>query len=166
MTLPNALSCARAILVAPVIWLTAFGHPEFALGVFGLAALTDVVDGPLARRRLEVSPLGMFLDPLADKILIAGTLLALAVEGAASAWLVGIIVAREILAVEVRLRARGLAARADGKAKTLFQTLATAALLASLAWPAAGLATLGAALLVIATLLTVLSGVMLVRRAA
>jgi CDP-diacylglycerol--glycerol-3-phosphate 3-phosphatidyltransferase len=166
VTLPNALSSIRAVSVAPVIWLIALGDPALALGVFALASITDLVDGQLARRRHEVTALGTFLDPLADKILIAGTLAALAVQGAAPAWAVGIVVARELVAVEVRVRSRGLAAAADGKAKTVVQAIATAALLASLAWPSAGFASAAGALLVAAVALTVLSGVMLVRRAA
>ena len=166
MTLPNAISMTRAGLVAPVVWFIALGHPALALAVFSLASLSDLVDGPLARRRHEVTALGTFLDPLADKILIVGTLAALAVQGAAPAWPVAIVVARELVAVEVRVRSPGLAATADGKAKTILQAIATAALLASLAWPSAGLATAAGALLVAAALLTVLSGVMLVRRAA
>lgn len=166
MTLPNALSSIRAVAVAPVVWLIALGEPMLALAVFSVASLTDLVDGPLARRRHEVTALGTFLDPLADKILIAGTLAALAVQGAAPAWAVAIVVARELVAVEVRVRSPGLAAGADGKAKTVLQAFATAALLASLAWPSAGLATAASALLVVAVALTVFSGVMLVRRAA
>ncbi len=166
MTLPNAISMIRAALVAPVVWLVALGHPALALAVFSLASISDLVDGPLARRRHEVTVLGTFLDPLADKILIAGTLAALAVQGAAPAWAVAIVVARELIAVEVRVRSPGLAASADGKAKTVLQATAAAALLASLAWPSAGLAAAAASLLAAAVLLTVLSGVMLVRRAA
>ena len=156
----------RAGLVAPVVWLIALGHPALALAVFSLASLSDLVDGRLARRRREVTAMGTFLDPLADKILIVGTLAALAVQGAAPAWLVAIVVARELVAVEVRVRSPGLAASPDGKAKTVLQAIATAALLASVAWPSAGLATAAGALLLAAALLTVLSGVMLVRRAA
>ena len=166
MTLPNAISMIRAALVAPVVWCIALGHPALALAVFSLASSSDLVDGALARRRHEVTALGTFLDPLADKILIAGTLGALAVYGAAPAWAVAIVVARELIAVEVRVRSPGLAASADGKAKTVLQATAAAALLASLAWPSAGLAAAAASLLAAAVLLTLLSGVMLVRRAA
>ena len=166
MTLPNALSSIRAASVAPVVWLIAVGEPTLALGVFALASITDLIDGRLARRRHQVTTLGIFLDPLADKILIVGTLAALAVQGAVPVWAVGIVVARELVAVDVRVRSPGLAAGADGKAKTVLQAIATAALLASLAWPSVGLATAASALLVAAVALTVVSGVMLVRRAA
>jgi CDP-diacylglycerol--glycerol-3-phosphate 3-phosphatidyltransferase len=149
-----------------VVWLVAWGEPAAALGVFLLAAATDLVDGPLARRRGQVTARGAFLDPLADKVLIAGTLTALALHGAAPVWAVAVILGRELVAVEVRARSRdGLAATADGKAKTVLQTAAVATLLAAQAWPSAGLGPAAAVLLAAAVALTVLSGVMLVRRA-
>jgi len=165
VTLPNALTAARALLVIPVIGLIAMGDASLALVVFLCAAATDAVDGPLARRR-GTTALGAALDPLADKILVVGTLAALAVQGVAPAWPVALIFAREFVAVEVRVRApQALGASPDGKAKTVVQVAAIALLLAATAWPAASLATAGNALLVAATALTMLSGVRLVLRA-
>ncbi len=165
MTLANALSAARGLLVIPVIGLIATGDAPLALLVFLGAALTDALDGPIARRR-GVTAFGAALDPLADKVLVIGTLAALAVRGIAPAWAVALILARELVAIEVRARAPGaLGATADGKAKTILQVGAIALLLAAAAWPAAGLATAANALLVAATALTLLSGVRLVLRA-
>ncbi|HEY8825355.1 MAG TPA: CDP-alcohol phosphatidyltransferase family protein [Candidatus Limnocylindria bacterium] len=165
MTLANALSAARGLLVIPVIGLIATGDASLALLVFLGAALTDALDGPIARRR-GVTAFGAALDPLADKVLVIGTLAALAVRGIAPAWAVALILARELVAIEVRARAPGaLGATADGKAKTILQVGAIALLLAAAAWPAAGLATAANALLVAATALTLLSGVRLVLRA-
>jgi CDP-diacylglycerol--glycerol-3-phosphate 3-phosphatidyltransferase len=165
VTLPNALTVARALLVAPVIALIGTGHPVAALLIFLGGAATDAIDGPLARRR-GATPLGAALDPLADKILVVGALAALALRGLAPAWAVALIVAREIIAIEVRGRSpHALTASADGKAKTVLQVAATAALLAAAAWPSSGVATAANALLVAATALTVLSGVRLVLRA-
>jgi CDP-diacylglycerol---glycerol-3-phosphate 3-phosphatidyltransferase len=167
VTLPNALTVARAAAAIPVIWLIALGDDPAALVVFVLAAATDLVDGPLARRRNAVTQLGTFLDPLADKVLIVGTLAALVLRGAAPALLVAIVVARELVAIEVRLRSpASIGAAREGKLKTVLQAVAGAGLLANLVWPSAGLAAVSAAVLAAATLLTVLSGVMLVRRAA
>jgi CDP-diacylglycerol--glycerol-3-phosphate 3-phosphatidyltransferase len=166
VTLPNALTAVRAVLAVPVIGLIAMGDASAALLVFVVAAATDAIDGPLARRRGGASRVGAALDPLADKILVVGTLAALAVRGIAPVWAVGLILARELLAVEVRARARyAVGASADGKAKTVLQVAAIAALLATAAWPAAGLATAANALLLAATALTVVSGVRLVLRA-
>lgn len=165
MTLANALTVGRALLVIPVIALVATGDAPAALFLFLLAAATDALDGPLARRR-GATGLGAALDPLADKILVVGTLAALAVRGAAPTWAVALIFAREIVAIQVRARSPlPLGASADGKVKTIVQVAALALLLAASAWPAVHLAAPANALLVAATALTVLSGVRLVLRA-
>jgi CDP-diacylglycerol--glycerol-3-phosphate 3-phosphatidyltransferase len=166
VTLPNALSSARALLVIPVIGLIALGENSAALMVFLVAAATDAVDGPLARSRGRTTALGAALDPLADKILVVGTLLALALRGITPAWAVAVIVARELVALELRARSRQvLSAGVDGKAKTVLQVAATVALLAAAAWPSTGLAPAANALLGAAAALTLLSGVRLVLRA-
>ena len=166
MTLPNALTAARAVLVIPVIGLIALGDASLALLIFLGAAATDALDGPLARRRGTVTALGSALDPLADKILVVGALAALAISGIAPVWAVALILARELVAVEVRARAgHAIAAGPDGKAKTVLQVSATALLLATAAWPDVGLGTAASAVLAAATALTVLSGVRLVLRA-
>ena len=165
MTLANALSAARGLLVIPVIGLIATGDASLALLVFLGAAATDALDGPLARRRGPTA-FGAALDPLADKVLVVGTLAALAIRGVAPAWAVVLIFARELVAIEVRARApHAVGASTDGKAKTVLQVGAIALLLATAAWPAAGLATAANALVVAATALTLLSGVRLVLRA-
>jgi CDP-diacylglycerol--glycerol-3-phosphate 3-phosphatidyltransferase len=166
VTLPNALTIARAVLVIPVVGLIALGDSFAALVVFVVAAATDAIDGPLARRRGGTTPLGAALDPLADKVLVVGTLIALALRGVAPAWAVLLILARELVAVELRARSpHVLGAGIDGKAKTVLQVGAVLALLASAARPSAGLGLSANALLVAATALTVLSGVRLVVRA-
>jgi CDP-diacylglycerol--glycerol-3-phosphate 3-phosphatidyltransferase len=165
VTLANALSATRGLLVIPVIALIATGDASYALVVFLGAAATDALDGPIARRR-GATAFGAALDPLADKILVVGTLAALALRGLAPDWAVVLIFARELLAIEVRARApQAVGASMDGKAKTVLQVAAIALLLAAAAWPAAGLARSANALLVAATALTVLSGVRLVLRA-
>jgi len=165
VTLPNALSAARALLVVPVVGLIATGDVSLALFVFLGAAATDAFDGPLARRR-GATAFGAALDPFADKVLVIGTLAALAIQGIASAWAVLVIMARELVAIEVRARSpHAVAASADGKAKTVLQVEAVTLLLAAAAWPGAGLATAANLALVAATALTLLSGVKLVLRA-
>jgi CDP-diacylglycerol--glycerol-3-phosphate 3-phosphatidyltransferase len=166
VTLPNALTVARAALVIPVLGLIAVGDAASALLVFLAAAATDAVDGPLARRRGGTTALGASLDPLADKILVLGTLTALAFRGTAPPWAVVLIFARELVAIEVRARSpHTVGATADGKAKTVLQVAAIAALLATAAWPSAGLGTAANGLVVAATALTMVSGVRLVLRA-
>jgi CDP-diacylglycerol--glycerol-3-phosphate 3-phosphatidyltransferase len=166
VTLPNALSAARALLVIPVIGLIAIGDLSSALLVFLGAAATDAVDGPLARRRGGTTVLGAALDPLADKVLVVGALAALAERGLAPAWAAILIFVRELVAVELRARSpRAVGATADGKAKTVLQVAAIALLLTTGAWPAAGLATAATVLLVAAVALTLVSGVRLLLRA-
>ena len=166
MTLPNALTVARALLVIPVIGLIAIGDAGVALAVFLVAAATDALDGPLARRRGATTALGAALDPLADKVLVVGALAALALRGIAPMWAVLLILGRELVAVELRARSsRELRASLDGKAKTVLQVTATLGLLASAAWPSAGLGPAANALVVAAAALTLLSGVRLVLRA-
>ena len=166
MTLPNALTSARALLVIPVIGLIAIGDFSAALLVFLAAAATDAIDGPLARRRGGPTPLGAALDPLADKVLVVGTLVALALRGIAPAWAVVLILARELVAVDLRARSpQILGAGLDGKVKTVLQVAASLALLASAAWPPAGLAPAAGALIAGAAALTLLSGVRLLLRA-
>ena len=165
MTLANALTIARAVLVIPVIGFIATGDASLALLIFIGAAATDALDGPLARRR-GATAVGAALDPLADKILVVGTLAALAIRGIAPAWALVLILARELVAIEVRARAgHPVVASADGKAKAVLQVSAIALLLATAAWPALGLGAAANVVLVAATALTVLSGVKLVVRA-
>lgn len=165
MTVPNALTAARALMVIPVVGLIAVGEPSIALLVFLAAAATDALDGPLARRRGSTA-LGAALDPLADKILVVGTLAAVTLRGAAPWWAVVVILARELVAIDVRARAaHPVAASQGGKAKTVLQVVAVAALLAGAAWPSVGLGPAANGLLAAATLLTLVSGVRLVLRA-
>jgi CDP-diacylglycerol--glycerol-3-phosphate 3-phosphatidyltransferase len=163
---PLVLVYLRMLAAAPIVLLlaapgTAGGAPAFA--IFVLAALTDAVDGRLARHLGQVTRLGTFLDPLADKILIVGTLIGLQAKGLVPAWIVVLIVARELAVTNLRAiaAARGYSVGASsyGKAKTIVQSAATAGLLLLLATPSALLADIAYALLAAAVALTVLSGV-------
>ena len=99
LNLPNSLTILRIFLVPflVVVLLTRFDGKEF-LGVliFLVAAATDVLDGYLARRRHQVTHLGMLLDPVADKLLISAALISLVEQGIAPAWMVVVIVGREL----------------------------------------------------------------------
>lgn len=169
-TLPNALALARAGAVIPVVLLIGEpAHAWWALAVFSAAALTDAVDGPVARHFHAVTLLGAFLDPLADKILVLGTLAALLGQGRAEAGLVLIIFGRELLAVVIRSAGiiRGVAIEVSGygKAKTVAQAGAVGALLLAACVPDPAMAALAAVALVGAVALTIASGVDLLVRA-
>ncbi len=144
MTLPNLLTLLR-IFIAPllvVVLLTKFsenwiGVPQHVLGVslFLLAAITDWLDGYLARKRKQVSRLGILLDPIADKLLISSALISLVENQLAPAWAVVIIVGRELAVSGLRSIAAtdGLAIPASsmGKFKMLSQVVTIALLITS-----------------------------------
>jgi CDP-diacylglycerol--glycerol-3-phosphate 3-phosphatidyltransferase len=101
--------------------------------IFGLASLTDWLDGYLARRRGQVTSLGQVMDPLADKLLTSAAFLALVQMGLAPAWMVAIIIGRELAVTALRNRAynRGQAMPASslGKTKMAAQVVAILALI-------------------------------------
>lgn len=133
MTLPDQLTVARVAAVPVVVVLYAWDFPNhayWATTVFVAAMATDQLDGWLARRRGTSSQLGKLLDPVADKVLVLAALVMLVAESVAPAWMVALIVVRELLVSGLRLAAieRGivLGARDLGKLKTWAQALAAA----------------------------------------
>ena len=133
VTLADQLTVLRAAAVPVVVVLYAWDFPNhayWATTVFVIAMATDQVDGWLARRQGTSSPLGKLLDPVADKVLVLAALVMLVGEGVAPAWMVALIVVREILVSGLRLAAleRGvvLGARDLGRLKTWAQALAAA----------------------------------------
>jgi cardiolipin synthase (CMP-forming) len=127
-TIPNAISAARLLGVPVFLWLVLGPRTAtadaWAVGVLIAAAISDWLDGKIARALNQQSRLGQVLDPAADRLYIAATLIALAVRGIIPWWLVGLLAARE-LAVGVALavlRHRGFPALQVsfvGKAATL-----------------------------------------------
>ena len=133
MSLPDQLTVARVAAVPVVVLLFAWDFPNhayWATVVFVVAMATDQIDGWLARRRGTSSPLGKLLDPVADKVLVLAALVMVVGEGVVPAWMVALIVVREILVSGLRLAAveRGvvLGARDLGRIKTWAQALAAA----------------------------------------
>ena len=146
MNLPNSLTIARIFLVPVLVsvLLTKFegrlvlGLPVELVGaaIFGLASLTDWLDGYLARRRSQVTWVGQMLDPLADKLLICSTLVSLVQLDLAPAWMVVVIIGREFAITGLRSVAssRGITMPASrlGKLKMVSQVVAI--LLLILGW--------------------------------
>jgi nicotinamide-nucleotide amidase len=163
MNLPNALTASRlaAIPVLMVLLLADFPrHDLIAAGVFLAASLTDTLDGNLARRRRQVTELGKFLDPLADKLFILSVLIVLVQLGALAAWIVVIIFGRELLITVLRSlsasQGRVISATPFGKTKTVSQVLAVLLLILQRPYPSLHFA---ASLVVgFAVAFTVLSG--------
>src|SRR4051794_21004325 len=136
MTPPNVISLLRVLAVPAgmALILAEFdGHELWAAAVYLAAAASDSLDGYLARSRRWESVAGAFLDPLADKLLVCGALVALVEQGRTSAWVAMAIVAREFIVTGLRLVAIGgqevIAASWAGKLKTASQNLAILALL-------------------------------------
>lgn len=157
----NLFTFLRVALVPVVLWLLVVGTPPARWGafvVFVVAALTDTIDGTVARRSGGVTPFGELADPLADKLLVGGVLVSLALVGDAAWWVVAVILAREVAVTVMRARLvrrhrHVLAASVWGKVKTVAQLVAVGLVLL----PTAG-AVLGRRALEVAVALTVWSG--------
>jgi CDP-diacylglycerol--glycerol-3-phosphate 3-phosphatidyltransferase len=126
--LPNLLTMGRMAVIPLVILLIDRGSPKdcwWAALVYSAAALTDLIDGWLARRMHVVSVLGKFLDPLADKLLVMAVLIYMIPMGRISTWAVALLLAREISVTGLRSIASSegvvIAAGDDGKTKTALQ---------------------------------------------
>ncbi len=136
MTVPTKLSFLRialAFLVFSLLMAPGTAAKAAALACFLIASLTDWLDGWLARRWNQVSSLGALLDPIADKILVLGTFLAFVQLELIPAWMVLVIMVRELLITGVRLFAASrqvvLSAAREGKNKTVSQMLTIAVVL-------------------------------------
>ncbi len=156
LNLPNTLTVARIFLVPllVVVLLTEFdgrlilGIPKemVAAGIFGLASLTDWLDGYLARRRQQITWFGQVMDPIADKLLTSAAFISLVQLGLAPAWMVAIIIGREFAVTGLRSIAhtRGITMPASRLGKLKMGSQVAAILLLILGWgPLQPLAPLG-----------------------
>jgi CDP-diacylglycerol---glycerol-3-phosphate 3-phosphatidyltransferase len=181
-TLPNLLGLGRIAatpLIVALVLLDGPGTDLWAAVIFFIAGLTDLLDGWIARSRNQVTPLGVFMDLAADKVLVAGVLIAMVEVDLVPTWIAATILVRELVVQAVRQLAAAemvvISARAIGKAKTL-TTLGGMfiLLLAADATSGGPLAATGAGLvlhavgfwaLVLGTVLTVVSGLLYLRGA-
>ena len=97
--LPNAISMMRIALVAPILILILKGSFGWALALFWLAGFSDGVDGYLAKRFKWHTRLGALLDPIADKLLVAGLFITLAYTGDIPVWLATTVILRDVIIV-------------------------------------------------------------------
>lgn len=138
MNLPNALTMLR-ILAVPVVVVALLGEIEdgdvIAAVVFALAAMTDGLDGYIARRRNQITNFGKLMDPLADKLLVVAALISLVALDRLEAWIAMVIIARELAVTGLRSVAveQGVVISASwlGKVKTALQIAAVFALIAT-----------------------------------
>lgn len=126
--LPNVLTLGRIVVIPLVIWLMLIDTPQsafFATLLFSAAAVTDFLDGWIARNRGLVSLWGKFLDPVADKLIVMATTVTLVALGKLPAWLVVLLLARETAVTSLRGMAQQEGLVIDvvqsGKWKTAFQ---------------------------------------------
>ena len=134
----NILTVARLCLAVPIVLLVTSGDFPLAAALFLLAALSDGLDGFIAKRFSGVTPFGTVLDPIADKVLMASLFITLAIMGHLPVWIVVLVLARDVLIVLGTLVLRVMAGefRVEplllGKASTLMQILLGAAVLVQL----------------------------------
>ncbi len=181
-SLPNLLGILRIALTPVVVALLLLPFPGagiIAFVIFAVAAVTDSLDGRIARARGIVSPLGVFMDLTADKVLVVGVLVAMVEVGLLPTWVVATILVRELVVAGVRQVAAAsdvvMSARVLGKAKTLTTLVAMAILLLAFDGQTGGpmralgigpaLLGTGFWLMVVAVALTLVSGWQYVRAA-
>lgn len=142
---PNQLTCLRLLLAVVMFCLMPFGHYTLCMILFLVAAGTDWLDGWYARKFGLVTVLGRILDPFADKVIICGTFIYLIAEPQMAAipfglraWMVVVIVGRELLVTALRgfIEQRGgdFSAKMSGKLKMVFQCIAAASALFTLSY--------------------------------
>ena len=142
MNLPNKLTILRMIMIVPfvVFMLAPVGGEAgkwIALVLFVAASLTDLLDGKIARKYNLVTTFGKFMDPLADKLLVCSAMICLVQMGRIPAWIVIIIISREVIISGFRLVAsdKGVVIAASwwGKFKTTFQMVMIILMIADIA---------------------------------
>ncbi|QCX32294.1 CDP-diacylglycerol--glycerol-3-phosphate 3-phosphatidyltransferase [Caloramator sp. E03] len=158
MNLANKITILRIILVPVFLFILAIKVKYgiyIATSVFIVAALTDTLDGYIARSRNQVTKFGKFLDPLADKLIVTAALISLVEMKKLPTWVVMIIIAREFAITGLRAVAASegvvIAASKWGKAKTVTQIIAIVASLTGLPY--------SNYLITIAVIITIISGV-------
>jgi CDP-diacylglycerol---glycerol-3-phosphate 3-phosphatidyltransferase len=137
LNLPNTLTLLRILLVPVVVVALLDETPNgdaIAAGVFALAALTDTLDGYIARSRGSITTFGKLMDPIADKLLVTASLVALVSLERLQAWIAMVIIAREFAVTGLRGVAaeQGVVIQASwlGKLKTILQVAAIICLIA------------------------------------
>lgn len=113
--LPNAISISRIALILPILWLFVEGEFGWALALFLAAALSDGIDGYLAKRFGWETRLGAFLDPAGDKLMIAWSFGTLAYLGHIPVWLAVIVIGRDVIIVAGSFLYHYLVRRLEGQ---------------------------------------------------
>jgi CDP-diacylglycerol--glycerol-3-phosphate 3-phosphatidyltransferase len=162
LNLPTLLTLSRIVLI-PVFVFSVHLHPIFGALVFGVASLTDFLDGYLARRSGEITKFGIILDPIADKFLVISALIVLVDMERLSAWIAIVIIVREFLVTGLRVVALSrdivIPAELGGKIKTGVQIAAVLCLVLNRSLFDINLYDIGIVLIWLAMVLSIISGV-------
>jgi CDP-diacylglycerol---glycerol-3-phosphate 3-phosphatidyltransferase len=134
--LPNIITYVRVLLIPVVLWFVVHDsalNAMWAAIVYSLASITDALDGYVARVTGQVSTVGKFLDPLADKLAVTAVLVTLLPMGRVPAWVVVLLISRELAITGLRAVAAGegliISASDSAKTKTAFQLIGVVSLL-------------------------------------
>ncbi|MEW6186011.1 MAG: CDP-diacylglycerol--glycerol-3-phosphate 3-phosphatidyltransferase [Thermodesulfobacteriota bacterium] len=167
LNIPNYLTVLRILSIPLILVPLQSGRPKSSLlaaAIFSVAFFTDWLDGFIARKKNLVTKFGKILDPLADKLLIGGSLIMLIGLGWVEAWMGILLIGREIAVTWLRSMLAGkgfiLAASRAGKYKTFFQALALIPLMIHYRYGYFDFHLFGTILLWVALILTLWSGVL------
>jgi CDP-diacylglycerol--glycerol-3-phosphate 3-phosphatidyltransferase len=162
LNLPTVLTLSRIVLI-PVFVFTVYPHPVFGTLIFGIASLTDFLDGYLARRSGQITKFGSILDPIADKFLVISALIVLVDMERLAAWIAITIIVREFLVTGLRVVALSknivIPAETGGKIKTTLQISAIICLILMRNISFIDLYDIGIVLIWLALVLSIVSGV-------
>ena len=164
VNLANSLTLLRLILVPFIVTGIIHGDHFRALTLFFIAALTDIVDGAVARSGSGMTETGAYLDPIADKCLMSGVFLALWAAGIVPWWFVGIVFARDllilvgVLAVMAFTKVRRFPPSRWGKLSTFVQIVTAISWMTRNAWPTPVLDAISYVMLWICAAFTIASG--------
>jgi cardiolipin synthase len=162
--LPNLITLFRLVLIPFIVQAILAGRHEFALAIFAVAAATDVLDGAAARHLGLTTQAGAYLDPIADKCLLSGVFLALAVAQMVPWWLAAIVLGRDLyillgaLTVRFSIGVKQFPPSLWGKASTFVQILTVGAWMARDASPNTVFSTTASVLIWPCAAVTVWSG--------
>ncbi len=162
LNLPTILTLSRIVLI-PVFIYTVNLHPLFGAVIFGIASITDFLDGYFARRSGDITKFGIILDPIADKFLVISALIVLVDMGRLPAWIAITIIVREFLVTGLRVVALSkdiiISAELGGKMKTTLQIAAILCLILKGSILSIDFYDVGIVLIWISLLLSIISGV-------
>jgi CDP-diacylglycerol--glycerol-3-phosphate 3-phosphatidyltransferase len=162
LNLPTVLTLSRIVLV-PIFILAVYQHPVVGAIIFGIASLTDYLDGYFARHSGEITKVGVILDPIADKFLVISALIVLVEMERLPAWIAIVIIVREFFVTGLRAVALSknaiIPAEMGGKIKTVTQMVAILCLILMGSLFDIDLYDIGIVLIWVALVLAVVSGV-------